>query len=281
MKMFFFHYKKKIYYYLLLLSSSSSSSSFFIQMCRVMVPMCTARESAGAVLPVTLSLRPRRRLSASNTERDSQVPRESHASATSWCVRPTAVEPRRAPREGGKTTATESGKAKLPVEQTAAAISKKTPEWFHISGVPVRPLTARESRRAPPTSNKARVLKPKTQVEVQKEKMVGTSPSNPHYFRLPYKRKDVGKGGVIVKGAQDRSKGSAVGRPAARPPSAPPAGARKPPTNPSAQEVIRRTISSLVAKARDQKGCRRRHHGPEQPLDKQYRRIGFPKAISW
>ena len=156
--------------------------------------------------------------------------------------RPGAYDPRPSSRAArrAKVAKPQQPKAvrqKLPVGQTAAAISKKTPEWFHISGVPVRPLTARESRRAPPTSNKARVLKPKTQVEVQKEKMVGTSPSNPHYFRLPYKRKDVGKGGVVVKGAQDRSKGSAVSRPAARPPSAPPAGARKPPTNPSAQEV--------------------------------------------
>ena len=76
--------------------------------------MCTARESAGAILSVTRSLRPLLPFHIKYHRRDSQVSRESHAPATPWCVRPTAVEPRRAPREGGKTTATESGKAKAP-----------------------------------------------------------------------------------------------------------------------------------------------------------------------
>ena len=111
-------------------------------------------------------------------------------------VRSTAVEPR---RESGSEACFPAKVArplaavrqKPSAEQTAGAISKKTPEWFHISGVPVRPLTAREAAERPTS---VRLLKPKTQVQVQKEKMVGTSPSNPHYFRLSL-RKEVGKGG--------------------------------------------------------------------------------------
>ena len=130
---------------------------------------------------------------------------------------------------------------KLAAELTAAAISKKTPDWFHISGIPVRPLTARETRRAPPTSsNKGRTLvKPKTQVEIQKEKMVGTSSNNPHYFRLPYKRGQVGQGGE-KKETKDDSGGNNIAnkQQVNRPPTAPSAGARKPVHKPSPEQIL-------------------------------------------
>jgi hypothetical protein len=154
--------------------------------------------------------------------------------------RPGAYDPRpssRASNRNNKAIKKNENKAppKLPAELTAAAISKKTPEWFHISGIPVRPLTARETRRAPPTSNKGRTLKPKTQVQIQKEKMVGTSSNNPHYFRLPYKRKQVGQGGEKNQKKEGIENQKSNGN---RPPTAPSAGARKPVHKPTSEQVV-------------------------------------------
>ena len=66
------------------------------------------------------------------------------------------------------------------------------------------------------------LVKPKTQVEIQKEKMVGTSSNNPHYFRLPYKRGQVGHGGE-KKETKDDSGGNNIANKQQinRPPTAP------------------------------------------------------------
>ena len=76
----------------------------------------------------------------------------------------------------------------IPGELTAGAVSRKTPAWFQMNGVPVRPLSPRALRKEPPTKNGRNIDIPKSQMQIQKEQMVGTSVDNPPFMRIPYNR---------------------------------------------------------------------------------------------
>ena len=100
----------------------------------------------------------------------------------------------------------------IPGELKAGAVSKKAPQHFHIHGIPVRPLSQRALRHEPPASRNGRkVTVMKTEMQKQREQMVGTSDDNPPFMRLPYNRPEAS----LPQPAKDRP--AAVAAPAAAP----------------------------------------------------------------
>ena len=90
---------------------------------------------------------------------DSQFPRHGvpcHRNAWRVRSRPSSRAAKAAVRPASRAKVARSLAAvsKSCLRNRPPAQYQKTPEWFRISGVPVRPLTAREVRRAP---NKARL----------------------------------------------------------------------------------------------------------------------------